>query len=104
MASHEKATAEGVQPTVLASLDPSSEKSDADPLKDKALVGVVATETSTSGESAYDFTSPEFASIPELVRTVVDFEDDPSLPVLTFRSVLLSAIFCILGSVVSQIS
>jgi hypothetical protein len=55
-------------------------------------------------ESQYDFTSEEFASIPELVRHVVSFEDDPSLPVLTFRSILLSIIFCIIGSVVSQIS
>lgn len=55
-------------------------------------------------EPQYDFTSEEFARIPELVREVVGFEDDPTLPVITFRSVLLSVIFCIIGSVVSQIS
>lgn len=52
----------------------------------------------------YDFSSPEFANIPDLVRTVVGFEDDPALLVITFRSVLLSIFFCVLGSVISQIS
>ncbi|KAE9583477.1 hypothetical protein CGMCC3_g85 [Colletotrichum fructicola] len=44
-------------------------------------------------ETEYDFKSEEFANIPELVRTVVGFEDDPSLPVITFRSILLSTVF-----------
>lgn len=51
-----------------------------------------------------DFSTEEFANIPELVRDVVSFEDDPSLPVITFRSVVLSVLFCIIGSVVSQIA
>ncbi|KAF4844618.1 Oligopeptide transporter 2 [Colletotrichum siamense] len=55
-------------------------------------------------EPEYDFKSEEFANIPELVRTVVGFEDDPSLPVITFRSILLSTIFCTIGSTVSQLS
>ena len=55
-------------------------------------------------ETQYDFTSEEFASIPELVRHVVSFEDDPSLPVITFRSIILSILFCAIGSIVSQIS
>ena len=57
-----------------------------------------------SEEDQYDFSSDEFASIPELVRDVVSFEDDPKLPVITFRSVVLSALFCVIGSVVSQLS
>lgn len=61
-------------------------------------------QTSSVDEPQYDFDSEEFSSIPELVRNVVSFEDDPSLPVITFRSVLLSVVFCIIGSVVSQIS
>ncbi len=61
-------------------------------------------EIDSSDESQYDFDSAEFKNIPELVRTVVSFEDDPSLPVLTFRSILLSAIFCTIGSIVSQLS
>ncbi|KAF5495671.1 Oligopeptide transporter 5 [Colletotrichum fructicola] len=55
-------------------------------------------------ETEYDFKSEEFANIPELVRTVVGFEDDPSLPVITFRSILLSTVFCTIGSTVSQLS
>ncbi|TDZ40960.1 Oligopeptide transporter 5 [Colletotrichum trifolii] len=60
--------------------------------------------SSDDSEPEYDFKSKEFANIPELVRTVVGFEDDPSLPVLTFRSLLLSALFCTIGSIVSQLS
>ena len=30
--------------------------------------------------------------------------DDPSLPSLTFRSVLLGIVFCILGAAASQVS
>ncbi|KAL0768740.1 hypothetical protein CaCOL14_008048 [Colletotrichum acutatum] len=55
-------------------------------------------------EPEYDFKSEEFVNIPELVRNVVGFEDDPTLPVLTFRAILLSAIFCTTGSIVSQLS
>ncbi|KAJ0414203.1 OPT oligopeptide transporter protein-domain-containing protein [Aspergillus carlsbadensis] len=61
-------------------------------------------ESLSSIEPVYDSTADEFKSIPELVRTVVGFEDDPSTPVLTFRALLLSCIFCVLGSVVSQLS
>ncbi|KAJ7697833.1 OPT oligopeptide transporter [Mycena rosella] len=58
---------------------------------------------STSVESQYDWESEEFRDIPELVRSVVSFEDDPSLPVTTFRSVSLSLFFIAVGSIVSQI-
>ncbi|KAK1991360.1 OPT oligopeptide transporter [Colletotrichum falcatum] len=57
-----------------------------------------------NSEPEYDFKSPEFANIPELVRTVVSFEDDPSLAVITFRSLLLSTLFCVIGSITSQLS
>ncbi|KAH8885598.1 OPT oligopeptide transporter [Thozetella sp. PMI_491] len=57
-----------------------------------------------SEEPRHDFTSDEFRTIPEIVRNVVSFEDDPTLPVITFRSVFLATIFCIIGSIVSQIS
>jgi hypothetical protein len=70
----------------------------------KDLGSVNKKEVDSSDESQYDFESAEFKNIPELVRTVVSFEDDPSLPVLTFRSILLSAIFCTIGSIVSQLS
>lgn len=61
-------------------------------------------QTSSVDEPQYDFDSEEFSSIPELVRNVVSFEDDSTLPVITFRSVLLSIVFCIIGSVISQMS
>ncbi|KAH8647649.1 OPT oligopeptide transporter [Xylariales sp. PMI_506] len=61
-------------------------------------------EPSIGDDPQYDFTSEEFKNIPDLVRHVVSFEDDPSLPVITFRSVILAALFCIIGSIVSQIA
>jgi hypothetical protein len=70
----------------------------------KDLGSIEDTEVDSSSESKYDFESAEFKNIPELVRTVVGFEDDPSLPVVTFRSILLSAVFCAIGSVISQLS
>lgn len=61
-------------------------------------------QTASLDEPQYDFDSEEFSTIPDLVRNVVSFEDDPTLPTITFRSVLLAAVFCIIGSIVSQLS
>lgn len=61
-------------------------------------------QTDSLDEPHYDFDSEEFSSIPDLVRNVVSFEDDPTLPTITFRSVLLAAVFCVIGSIVSQLS
>lgn len=62
-------------------------------------------EVTAASSSDEEYTDPEdIADIPELVRNIVSFEDDPTLPVITFRSVLLSAIFCIIGSFVSQLT
>lgn len=61
-------------------------------------------QTDSLDEPQYDFDSEEFSSIPDLVRNVVSFEDDPTLPTITFRSVLLAGVFCIIGSIVSQLS
>ncbi|OQD64612.1 hypothetical protein PENPOL_c007G07746 [Penicillium polonicum] len=74
------------------------------PLDVKNIASIDKKEVDSFDESQYDFDSAEFKDIPELVRTVVGFEDDPSLPVLTFRSILLSAVFCAIGSIVSQLS
>ncbi|KAJ7464217.1 OPT oligopeptide transporter [Mycena galericulata] len=63
----------------------------------------IASASLEDADSQYDWDSEEFRDIPELVRSIVSFEDDPSLPVTTFRSVSLSLFFIILGSVVSQI-
>ncbi|TEA16818.1 Oligopeptide transporter 2 [Colletotrichum sidae] len=104
----EKATLGGVK-------DPAAPKVTVDPLfetTEKVFIGGLDDDkpsgekrtSSDDSEPEYDFKSKEFANIPELVRTVVGFEDDPSLPVLTFRSLLLSALFCTIGSIVSQLS
>ncbi|KAJ6572780.1 OPT oligopeptide transporter [Mycena vulgaris] len=74
---------------------------DDDPLKTEARS--LSTENVVDGEAQYDWDSEEFRDIPELVRSIVSFEDDPSLPVTTFRSVTLSVLFIVLGSIVSQI-
>lgn len=76
---------------------------------EKTLYGVNLDDISVNAKTSqdepqYDYSSEEFADIPELVQKVVGFEDDATLPVLTFRSILLSAIFCIIGSFVSQLS
>lgn len=42
---------------------------------------------SADGADKYNWESEEFRDIPELVRSIVSFEDDPSLPVTTFRRV-----------------
>lgn len=65
---------------------------------------VTVSSSSDLGEDNVELLSEEFANIPELVRNTVSFEDDPTLPVITFRSVLLSVFFCVLGSFVSQLS
>lgn len=72
------------------------EKKNGPPVKEVAVSSV--------DEGSIDLTSDEFADIPELVRNIVSFEDDATLPVITFRSVLLSIVFCVLGSFVSQLS
>ncbi|KAK4701756.1 hypothetical protein P7C70_g4468, partial [Phenoliferia sp. Uapishka_3] len=54
--------------------------------------------------SDIDWDSDDYSRFPELVREVVNFEDDPTLPTITFRVVLLSIIFVVVGSFVSQLS
>lgn len=85
-----------------AQVEPATEKLQSTDAKE--LGSIESKEVDSSSESNYDFESAEFKNIPELVRTVVGFEDDPSLPVITFRSIVLSAIFCAIGSVISQLS
>ncbi|TDZ18212.1 Oligopeptide transporter 2 [Colletotrichum orbiculare MAFF 240422] len=104
----EKATLDGVKDSAApnVTVDPlfeTTEKVFIGGLDDDKPSGEKRT-SSDDSEPEYDFKSKEFANIPELVRTVVGFEDDPSLPVLTFRSLLLSALFCTIGSIVSQLS
>lgn len=65
---------------------------------------VEETSASSANEVPFDTVPDDFAEIPELVRNIVSFEDDSTLSVITFRSVFLSVLFCILGSFVSQLS
>lgn len=57
-----------------------------------------------NASSVHEALDDDLAGIPELVRNIVSFEDDPTLPVITFRSILLSVLFCSIGSFVSQLS
>ncbi|KAI1849109.1 hypothetical protein JX266_005070 [Neoarthrinium moseri] len=100
---------EKIEPTVALQLPSDGKGGPTEEIKEKDQSSQSWADSDSShdpslDEPQYDFTSEEFANIPELVRTVVGFEDDPTLPVITFRSVLLSSLFCILGSCVSQIS
>ncbi|KAJ7477336.1 OPT oligopeptide transporter protein-domain-containing protein [Mycena latifolia] len=74
---------------------------DDDPIKSDARS--VSLEDAPDRDSQYDWDSEDSRDIPELVRSIVSFEDDPSLPVTTFRSVSISLFFIVLGSIVSQI-
>ncbi|KAJ7137016.1 OPT oligopeptide transporter protein-domain-containing protein [Mycena epipterygia] len=73
---------------------------DNDPIKSEFRSETIG---SADGPDKYDWEAEEFRDIPQLVRSIVSFEDDSSLPVTTFRSVSLANFFIPLGSVVSQI-
>ncbi|KAJ6543267.1 OPT oligopeptide transporter [Mycena vulgaris] len=75
---------------------------DDDPIKSE-LPSVSADDIASDQDGQYDWDAEEFRDIPELVRSIVSIEDDPTLPVTTFRSVSLSLLFIILGRIVSQI-
>lgn len=70
----------------------------------KPFPSVQETKASSENDAPYELNAEDVAEIPELVRNIVSFEDDPTLPVITFRSVFLSVVFCIVGSFVSQLS
>ena len=48
--------------------------------------------------------NPEIAALPLSVRQLINLEDDPSLPTITFRYFVLSVIFVIPGAFLSQMS
>jgi hypothetical protein len=77
------------------------------PLDEKGDVKVDPTADATESIDSipqYDWDSEEFRGIPDIVRETVGFEDDPTELYLTFRVLVLSTIFCLIGSVVSQIT
>ncbi|KAJ6600951.1 OPT oligopeptide transporter [Mycena vulgaris] len=45
-----------------------------------------------------DDDDPAYAALPRIVRELCDFEDDPSIPVLTWRFFFLSGVFTALGA------
>ena len=55
-------------------------------------------------EGVYDWTAPEFRDIPDIVRSTVSFEDDPTMRCWSFRVVVLSTLFTLVGSTCSVIS
>src|SRR3954469_22772867 len=46
--------------------------------------------------------NPEIAALPLSVRQLINLEDDPSLPTITFRYFVLSVVFVIPGAFLSQ--
>ncbi|KAJ7835589.1 OPT oligopeptide transporter protein-domain-containing protein [Mycena leptocephala] len=58
----------------------------------------------SESSSMAQWDSPEYADIPQLVRDVVGFEDDPHTQTLTFRVVVISTIFVCLGSFTGQLA
>ncbi|KIY68861.1 OPT oligopeptide transporter [Cylindrobasidium torrendii FP15055 ss-10] len=63
----------------------------------------------TTKESIYlhddiDWDSPEYRDIPQIVRDVVSFDDDPTISTITFRTVVLSAFYVAIGACVGQLS
>jgi hypothetical protein len=54
--------------------------------------------------SALDDDDPAIRDIPSNVRRIVSFEDDPTLPTLTFRYFVLTLLFVIPGAFLSQMS
>lgn len=93
---------------VTPETSPGASKSDLNDLNEKRDVQwdaeVPAFLDNNIEKKEYDWDSEEFRNIPEIVREVVGFEDDPSELVITFRSMFLSAIFCTLGSIISQLT
>ncbi|KAJ7153240.1 OPT oligopeptide transporter [Mycena filopes] len=66
---------------------------------------LVEDEKHTSEKSSdVECNAPEYRNIPQLVRDVVGFEDDPTMPTVTFRVVVLSTIFVSLGAFTGQLA
>ncbi|KAJ5888840.1 hypothetical protein N7495_008881 [Penicillium taxi] len=59
-------------------------------------------ETAAIEQESHD--DPEIAALPLQVRQMINMEDDPTLPTISFRYFVLSAIFVIPGAFLSQMS
>ncbi|KAJ7831378.1 OPT oligopeptide transporter [Mycena olivaceomarginata] len=58
---------------------------------------------SSDSSTTTEWEAPEYTNIPQLVRDVVGFEDDPTMSTLTFRVICLSTIFVCLGAFTGQL-
>ena len=59
-------------------------------------------ETAAIEQESHD--NPEIAALPLQVRQLINLTDDPTLPTITFRYFVLSALFVIPGAFLSQMS
>jgi hypothetical protein len=78
------------------------EKSTVEIGDEKVVPGSTASGDESS--STWDDDDPKVRDIPPNVRRIVSFEDDPTLPTLTFRYFFLTLLFVIPGAFLSQMS
>lgn len=60
--------------------------------------------TSSGSEQVFDDDDPRVRDIPAYVRRIVSFEDDPTLPTLTFRYFIMTLFFVAPGAFMAQMS
>ena len=65
---------------------------------------VFTTKDASGNEEAIPEDDPRVADIPHYVRRIVSFEDDPTLPTLTFRYFVLTIFFVVPGAFLSMMS
>ncbi|KAH8927274.1 OPT oligopeptide transporter [Atractiella rhizophila] len=73
-----------------------------DEKKDAEIAGSVKIHGDDVNDAKGSDDDPDYASLPQIVRELVDFEDDETAPVLTWRFFLLSTIFTALGAWLQQ--
>ncbi|KAH8921400.1 OPT superfamily oligopeptide transporter [Atractiella rhizophila] len=73
-----------------------------DEKKDAEIAGSVKIHGDDVNDAKGSDDDPDYASLPQIVRELVDFDDDETAPVLTWRFFLLSTIFTALGAWLQQ--
>ncbi|KAJ5105173.1 hypothetical protein NUU61_002520 [Penicillium alfredii] len=66
--------------------------------------GQVPAQAETTAIELESHDNPEIAALPHQVRQLINLNDDPDLPTITFRYFVLSAFFVIPGAFLSQMS
>ncbi|KAJ7599641.1 OPT oligopeptide transporter [Mycena floridula] len=69
-------------------------------MSDKRHTPSVLSQPEAKDEESITVNSPEYTSIPKIVRDTVSFEDEPRDTTVTFRVIILSTLFCCVGSFV----